>query len=197
MGGHEVPETPSLSPLRGKSEPLGGGGWRETLPKVQKDGQTVLQVSGWLLMSVFDRAWSLLKMPIDVDSYEMDDDILTADFLTRHGQAPHPEGPFKIVANTHTPTSPYITTHIETPKGRVVGSSEVAQFGTGVFSPMNLNVARGFRNRGLGSAMYDAIVEALERRGRGERLRQSDEVSLDAQQMWGDDTVWPEEGRYA
>ena len=62
MGGHEVPETPPLPLLRGKPEPLGGGGWRETLPKVQKDGQTVLQVSGWLLMSVFDRAWAIIKM---------------------------------------------------------------------------------------------------------------------------------------
>jgi ribosomal protein S18 acetylase RimI-like enzyme len=165
-------------------------------------------------MTAFDQAWALLKMPIDVDSYEMDDDILTADFLTRHGQAPHPEGPFKIVANTHTPTSPYITTHIETPKGRVVGSSEVASDDISDipqeyssydrlhavapnFIPLNLNVARGFRNRGLGSAMYDAIVEALKRRGMGERLKQSHEVSDDAMRMWGDDTVWPEEGRYA
>tara|TARA_R100001509_G_scaffold162444_1_gene134055 strand:+ start:1894 stop:2361 length:468 start_codon:yes stop_codon:yes gene_type:complete len=155
-------------------------------------------------MTAFDKSWGIVKMPIDRDSYEMgeDEDEMTADFIEREGRMPHSHGPFKIVV--HGPTRKRMMAYVVprendpfTGLPKTVGSAEVAQFGPGVFFPVNLNVARGFRNRGLGSAMYDAIVEALKRRGMGERLKQSDEVSDDAMRMWGDDTVWPEEGRYA
>lgn len=141
-------------------------------------------------MTAFDQAWSLVKAPIDWDSYQEDMDgvnnrVVNVDYVNLKDGGKR----FPMTAwDYNDPFSPGVDASVNNPEGKNVADAYLRYEGDDG-SRVAVNRARvneANRRQGINTAMYQ-LMERLLQEKTNQKIEPSDHQSEDAKRFWESD----------